>query len=162
MNRVKKHLMPKRKVADRLRRMGFNVTLIPPSQGYDLLIDDRLRVALRVAHPRIRTHRVTSKGRRYAYKYRSWHFNFHRHGRLDRRYADVIICMGMAPRKDERDKVFVIPWEAVSGKTFSLHAARSEYDGRYAPYRDRWSVISDALEALNAPRPGADSLREVA
>jgi hypothetical protein len=160
MNKVKKHLMPKRRIADRLRRMGFNVTLVPPSQGYDLLVNNRLRVALRVAFPRVRSHRVTSKGRRYFYKYRSWHFNFHRHGRMDRRYADVVICLGVEPRKAEREKVFVIPWEAVSGKTFSLHAARCEYDGRYAPYRDNWSVIRSALDA--SQEGAADHLRDVA
>lgn len=159
MNKVKKHLMPKRKVAERMRRMGFTVTLVPPSQGYDFLVDNRLRVALRVAFPRVRNHRVTSKGRQYSYKYRSWHFNFHRHGRIDRRYADVIICLGVPPPNEERERVFLIPWEVVSGKTFSLHAARSEYDGRYAPYRDRWSVIGDALDASVG---GSDRLRDVA
>jgi hypothetical protein len=159
MNKVKKHLMPKRKVAERLRRMGFNVTLIPPSHGYDLLVNNRLRVALRVAYPRVRSHRVTSKGRRYEYKYRSWHFNFHRHGRIDRRYADVVVCLGVEPRQGEREKIFVIPWEVVSGKTFSLHAARCAYDGRYAPYRDNWEVIRASLDGSH---DGTDGLRDVA
>ena len=159
MNKVKKHLLPKRRVADRLRRLGLAVTHVPPSRGYDLLVGGRVRIALRVAFPRIRAHRVTSKGRRYSYRYRSWHFNFHRHGRIDRRYADVIICIGMEPRQSGRDKVFVIPWETVSGKTFSLHAARSEYDGRYAPYRDRWALVADMLEM---PSESVDGLKDVA
>jgi hypothetical protein len=71
----------------------------------------------------------------------------------------VIVCLGIEPHKSEREKVFVIPWEAVSGKTFSLHGARSEYDGRYAPYRDRWGVIG---ELLSAPFERADTLRDVA
>jgi hypothetical protein len=165
MNKVAKHHLPKRRVADRLRRMGLAVTTVSPTRGYDLLVNNHIRIALRVAFPRLRNHTVTSKNRRYTYRYRSWHFNFHRHGRIDRRYADVIICYGMEPHDDERDKVFVIPWEAVSGKTFSLHAARNEYEGQYAQYRDRWSVVSDALHPpTESTEESADSatMREVA
>jgi hypothetical protein len=159
MNKVKKHLLPKRRVADRLRRLGLTVTTVAPSRGYDFLVDGRLRVALRVAFPRFRNHTVTSKKRKYTYRYRSWHFNFHRHGRIDRRYADVIVCFGVEPRASGRDKIFIIPWETVSGKTFSLHAARNDYDGRYAPYRDNWGVVNDALAG---PAESSSSLRDVA
>lgn len=145
MNRLRKHQLPKRRIADRLRAMGFRVTNVATSEGYDLLVDGRLRVALRVAFPRQRLHRVTVRERKYTYRYRSWHFNFHHHGRLDEPYADVIVCLAMEPRHPEKEAVFVIPWESVTGKTFSLHASRRDYGGKYARYRDRWDVVTERL-----------------
>jgi hypothetical protein len=147
MNRVTKHLLPKRRVAERLRRAGFSVQSVSATQGYDLLVNERLRVALRVAFPRVRKHHVTVRGRHYTYRYRSWHFNFHHHGRFGKRYTDVFVCLAMEPRHPTREEVFIIPWEAISGKTFSLHAARERYNGQYAQYVNRWSVIARALEA---------------
>lgn len=144
MNRVKKHLLPKRRVAERLRRMGFSVQSVLATHGYDLLVNDRVRVALRVAFPRVRKHHVTVRGRHYTYRYRSWHFNFHHHGKFGKRYTDVFVCLAMEPQRPSREEVFVLPWEAVSGKTFSLHAAHQRYNGQYAQYRNRWSVIANA------------------
>ena len=145
MNRVQKHLLPKRRVADRLRRMGFRVRVASPLMGYDLLVNERARIALRVAFPRLRRHHVTVRNRRYTYRYRSWHFNFHHHGKLGKRYTDAFICLAMEPRHPSREEVFVIPWEALSGKTFSLHAARQRYAGRYATYVNRWRLIEEAV-----------------
>jgi len=156
MNRIKKHTLPKRRIAERLRRAGFPVTVTPTTDSCDLVVDEHVRVALRVAFPRTRTHRVTVQGRRYDYRYRSWQFNFHHHGKMEKRYADVIVCLAMEPRDAAREQVFVIPWEAVSGKTFSLHAARHRYAGRYAPYLNRWQVITQAAGDT------ASRLREVA
>jgi hypothetical protein len=146
MNRVKKHLLPKRRIAERLRRTGFRVQSVPATHGYDLLVNERVRVALRVAFPRMRRHHVTVRGRHYTYRYRSWHFNFHHHGKLGRRYTDAFVCLAMEPRRPSREEVFVIPWEAVSGKTFSLHAAQRRYSGQYAQYVNRWSVIANAID----------------
>ena len=144
MNRVKKHFLPKRRVADRLRRSGFTVQSVPPTRGYDLLVNERVRVALRVAFPRVRKHHVTVRGKHYTYRYRSWHFNFHHHGKFGKRYADVFVCLAMEPRHPSREEIFVIPWEAVSGKTFSLHAAQRRYNGQYARFLNRWSGITKA------------------
>ena len=148
MNRVKKHLFPKRRIAGRLRRSGFRVESVSPTHGYDLLVNDRVRVALRVAFPRVRRHHVTVRGRRYTYRYRSWHFNFHHHGKLGKRYADVFVCLAMEPRQPSREEVFIIPWDAVSGKTFSLHAAQRRYNGQYARYLNRWSEIAHAVSEI--------------
>jgi hypothetical protein len=145
MNRVKKHLLPKRRTAERLRRAGFQVQLLPTSAPYDLLLNERVRVALRVAFPRIRNHHVTVRDRHYTYRYRSWHFNFHHHGKLGKRYTDVFVCIAMEPRNPSREEVFVIPWEAVSGKTFSLHAGQRRYAGQYAKYLNRWRVITQVV-----------------
>jgi len=51
----------------------------------------------------------------------------------------------MEPRDPAREEVFVIPWDAVSGKTFSLHAGRRRYAGHYAQYVNRWRVITEAV-----------------
>jgi len=118
---------------------------MPASDSYDLLVNECVRVALRVAFPRSRTQHVTVRDRHYTYQYCSWHFNFHHHGKLEKRYADVVVCLAMEPRHSAREEVFVIPWEAVSGKTFSLHAGRRRYAGQYAKYANRWQVITQAV-----------------
>jgi len=154
MNRLDKHDMPKRRVAARLRRMGLNVRTMPSTSGYDLLLNDDVRVTLRVAFPGLRRHRVTVAGRSYQYRYRTWHFNFHHHGKLKDRYTDFFVCLGMNPDQRGKFDTFVIPWEKVTGKTFSLHGGRGEYGGRYAQFRDAWHLLT-----APAHRP---SLRRVA
>ncbi|MCK6555025.1 hypothetical protein L6Q96_10665 [Candidatus Binatia bacterium] len=147
MDRIRKHLLPKRRIAERLRRMGLSVRSVPSTAGYDLLVNDSVRVALRVAFPRMRRHHVTVRQRRYTYRYRSWHFNFHHHGKFGRQYADVFVCLALEPRHPSREEVFVIPWESVSGKTFSLHASKKRYAGRYAAFVNRWRVIEQAASS---------------
>lgn len=132
--------------------MGMSVRSVPISAGYDLLVNDSVRVALRVAFPRLRRHHVTVRQRRYTYRYRAWHFNFHHHGRFGRQYADVFVCLALEPRRPSREEVFVIPWKSLTGKTFSLHASRKRYAGRYAKFANRWSVIEEAVAAAAAPR----------
>ena len=146
MDRVKKHLLPKRRITERLRRLGLTVRMVSPIKGYDLLVNDRARVALRVAFPQMRRHHVTVRDRRYTYRYRSWNFNFHHHGKLGKRYADVFVCLAMEPRHPSREEAFIIPWEAVSGKTFSLHAAQKRYAGQYAQYLNRWRLVASVAE----------------
>ncbi|MBI3785128.1 MAG: hypothetical protein HY270_17190 [Deltaproteobacteria bacterium] len=127
-------------MAARLRRMGFEVQEVPRNGKYDLLVDGRTRVALRVAFPGRYAHTVTVNGRKYAYDYKSWNFNFHRHGRWERRYCDIFVCI--AKHRRVEDETFVIPASAVSGPTFSLHGATKPYRGRYASHRNRWSIFS--------------------
>ena len=120
--------------------MGLEVKSQLPGSGFDFLVNGRLRVALEVALPHRTTHRVVSRGRRYTYRYRTWHFNFHRHGRLDRRYADFVVCVAHNSRRKRPDDCFVIPWEAISGKTFALHDSREK-------------AMSDAMRATATPGP---------
>lgn len=148
MNRLDKHDLPKRRIAARLRRMGLNVRNVSSANGYDLLVNDDLRVTLRVAFPGLRRHRVTVAGRTYQYRYRTWHFNFHHHGKLKERYTDFFICLGVSPGQRGKGDTFVIPWEKVTGKTFSLHGGRGPYGGRYAPYRDAWQLIAARTSPL--------------
>jgi hypothetical protein len=144
MNRIDKHDLPKRRIAARLRRMGLGVRSVSSTTGYDLLINGDQRVTLRVAFPGLRRHRVTVAGRTYQYRYRTWHFNFHHHGRLRERYTDFFICLGVNSGQRGKIDTFVIPWDKVTGKTFSLHGGRGPYKGRYAPYRDAWRLFSTA------------------
>ena len=149
MNRQIKHLEARARVIKRLRRLGLGATEAARDARYDVLVNNRLRVALRVAYPGRYAHTVTVSGKRYAYDYESWSFNFHRHGRWDRRYCDVFICI--AKHRRPLDEVFVIPALAISGPTFSLHGAGKPYRGRYAVFRDRWGVIGELLEAPAEP-----------
>jgi len=142
MNRLDKHDLPKRRVAARLRRMGLTVRTVSSANGYDLLVGHDQRVTLRVAFPGLRRHRVTVAGRTYHYRYRTWHFNFHHHGKLKERYTDFFICLGVNPGQRGKWDIFVIPWDKVSGKTFSLHGGRGPYGGRYAPFRDAWHLVA--------------------
>jgi hypothetical protein len=153
VNRVHKHDLPKQRVAARLRRLGGTVHTASAALSYDLVVGGETRVTLRVAYPGLRRHRVTVGGRSYRYRYRTWHFNFHHHGRFSERYTDFFVCIAVNPKG--RDQVFVIPWEEVTGKTFSLHGGRGEYTGRYARFRDGWERV---LEAAKRIRP----LRRVA
>lgn len=141
MTRVDKHLAPKERIAARLRRLGLSVTSAPPNLPYDLVVNGAVRVTLRVAHPGMRRHRVTVGGRKYEYRYPTWHFNFHHHGKLDEQYTDFFVCVAIDPAKRGRDQVFVIPWGGRTGKTFSLHGGRVAYSGQYAGFRDRWDLI---------------------
>jgi hypothetical protein len=151
MNRQLKHQMARSGVATRLRRMGFEVEEACRNGKYDLLVNGEIRVALRVAFPGRYAHTVTVNGRRYAYDYRSWNFNFHRHGRWEQKYCDVFVCV--AKQRRAADEVFVIPAAAITGPTFSLHGAGAAYRGRYAAYRNRWSIFTN----LQAPRTEARS-----
>jgi hypothetical protein len=156
MNRQYKHQVARAAISSRLRRMGFDVQEVPRNGKYDMLVNSHIRVALRVAFPGRYAHTVTVNGRRYAYDYRSWNFNFHRHGRWERKYCDVFVCV--AKRRRVADEIFVIPATAVTGPTFSLHGAGKPYRGRYADYCNRWKVFSE----LNTPRDQGEARWKVA
>ena len=156
MNRQHKHHKARLNIASRLTRMGLDVEDVPRTKGYDLLVNGGIRVALRVAFPGRYAHTVTVGGKRYTYNYRSWSFNFHRHGRWDRKYCDVFVCI--AKRRSGTDEIFVIPAAAISGPTFSLHGAGTKpYRGRYARYRDHWEIFTDSEVA-----PSSDDATAVA
>jgi hypothetical protein len=131
--------------------MGLTVQPFSSASGYDLLVNGTTRITLRVAFPGMRRHRVTVAGRRYQYRYRTWHFNFHHHGRLGEQYTDFFICVGEPAAGEKKAELFVIPWEAVTGKTFSLHGGRRQYKGRYAPYRDAWAAIAAHVNGHSSP-----------
>jgi len=149
MNRQFKHQMARAAIAARLRRLGFVVEEVSRNGKYDMLVNEHIRVALRVAFPGRYAHTVTVNGRRYAYDYKSWNFNFHRHGRWDEKYCDVFVCV--AKNRRAADEIFVIPALAVTGPTFSLHGAGKPYRGRYNVYRNRWNVFANQQPATTLP-----------
>jgi len=124
--------------------MGLSVRAVPSALGYDLLVNGSVRITLRVAFPSLRRHRVTVGNRKYDYRYKTWHFNFHHHGKLDTRYTDFFVCLAVSEKRGTARETFIIPWERVTGKTFSLHGGRRKYDGRYAPFRGNWDTILSA------------------
>jgi len=148
MTRQHKHQKARAEIAARLRGMGLEVEEVTRNGKYDMLVSGHIRVALRVAFPGCYAHTVTVNGRKYAYDYKSWNFNFHRHGRWQRKYCDVFLCI--AKHRRLQDEIFVIPANAVTGPTFSLHGAGKPYRGRYAVYRNRWSVFEE-LQPLPLP-----------
>jgi hypothetical protein len=141
MTRQHKHQLARSAIAAKLRSMGMEVQEVARNRKFDMIVNGRIRVALRVAFPGRYAHSVTVNGRRYEYDYKSWNFNFHRHGRWQRRYCDVFLCVA----KDRRfaDEIFVIPATEVTGPTFSLHGAGKPYRGRYAVYRNKWSILAN-------------------
>ena len=143
MNRHSKHQSAKSAVATRLRHLGYTVVEGSRNGKYDLSVQGSIRVALRVAYPGRYAHTVQVNGRCYTYDYKSWNFNFHRHGQWSEPYCDVFVCI--AKQRSAADEVFLIPATAVSGPTFSLHASGKPYRGRYAEYRNRWSVFAELL-----------------
>jgi len=149
MNRQFKHQMARAAIAARLRRLGFVVEEVSRNGKYDMLVNEHIRVALRVAFPGRYAHTVTVNGRRYAYDYKSWNSNFHRHGRWDEKYCDVFVCV--AKNRRAADEIFVIPALAVTGPTFSLHGAGKPYRGRYNVYRNRWNVFANQQPATTLP-----------
>ena len=153
MNRQLKHQKARAAISGRLRHMGHDVREVSRHEKYDILVNGRTRVALRVAFPGRYAHTVTVNGRRYTYDYPSWNFNFHRHGRWQRKYCDVFVCV--AKNRRLADEVFVIPVSVVTGPTFSLHGAGEAYRGRYAAYRNRWTVFA-------ARQPDPETHSEVA
>ena len=152
MNRQSKHQLARATVAEHLASIGIQVQEVSRTEGYDLLVNGEIRVALRIAFPGHYAHTVRVAGKRYAYDYRSWSFNFHRHGHWDRSYCDVFICI--AKSRCSGDEIFVIPASAVSGPTFSLHGNGTRpYRGRYAQYRDAWTLFSGEKGPLKKSEP---------
>jgi len=132
--------------------MGLTVRSMPSSLPYDLVVNDEVRVTLRVAFPSMRRHRVSVAGKTYQYRYRTWHFNFHHHGKLKERYTDFFACLAIDPRHPSREDTFIIPWEEVTGKTFSLHGGRRRYGGRYATLRNSWRLIAHSAKRTSTLR----------
>lgn len=142
MDRRQVHDAPKPVIVDHLVRAGHQVEPALISARFDFLVDHRLRVALRVALPSAARRRVQLHGRVYRYSYRGWVFNFHHRGHFCERYCDVLICLPVTPDAVvDLATAYVLPWEAITGKTFALSDSRRPYAGRYAAYRNAWNVL---------------------
>jgi hypothetical protein len=145
MDRPAIHDLPKPAIADRLRELGLRVGPANAMARYDFVVQGKLRVAVRVAFPSSSRRRVKVSRRQYNYVYRAWNFNFHHRGVVGDRYCDFFVCVPMGTGKPvSLEDAFVIPWSALTGKTFYLPEARRTYRGRFAVYRNDWQQIVDA------------------
>jgi hypothetical protein len=149
-----------------LKAMGLDAErALDFRDGYDFLVDRKVRIAVRYAIPTSDREQIYKKrnGDISHYLYKRWTFNFHRHGKIDERYCDFFVCFLAAPISKDRKKsstksgsngssssdvtVFVIPWEAITGLTFcsSVREGSSRsYRGKYSVYRDSWNLIAEA------------------
>ena len=144
INRVAIHEAPKRAVIAHLRHLGHRVDVAPTQARFDLVLDGRHKVALRVAYPTASQRRVHAGDRCYDYVYQAWNFNFHHRGEIGERYSDFFACVPMTRRKRlDLSRAFVIPWRAITGKTFYLPDSRRAYGGKYAVYRNAWEQLKD-------------------
>ena len=146
VDRLRLHKMATMQIAEQLRRMDLDVQAMPPITGADLLVNGRVRIAVRAALRAARQHRVRVGGRLYEYQRHIWQFNFHRHGRVGRRYCDYFICLPLASDNAPNvHEALIIPWTARRGMT--LHIAREPYEGWYARYRDAWEQLRRRCDA---------------
>ena len=151
MNRQDKHQMARSGIAARLRRMGLEVEEVTRNGKYDLLVNracarrlarclsrqvcaygHRQRPALRIRLPQLELQLSPTRALG----------------------AQVLRCLRMrrqAPPRGGRE-CSSFRRAAVTGPTFSLHGAGKPYRGRYAAYRNRWSVFFKQPQELTAPR----------
>lgn len=149
MNRVKIHAVPKAAVAVQLSHLGLDFEVASPQSRFDLLVEGQIRLALRVAYPSASKRRVHVGGRHYSYVYLAWNFNFHHRGKVGDRYADFFACVPLNTEHDlDLSRVFIIPWAAISGKTFYLPDSRRPYAGKFAAFRNAWPLLTAAAERL--------------
>lgn len=148
MDRPAIHDLPKPAIMERFRGMGLRASRASAMARYDFTVPGRVRIAVRVAFPSSSRRRVKVGRRQYNYVYRAWNFNFHHRGVVGDRYCDFFICIPMGTGKPvSLEDAFVIPWDALSGKTFYLPEARRSYRGRFSIYRNAWELIGNAARS---------------
>ncbi len=161
MNRIEIHEVPKAAVAGHLMRLGLDFEPSLQQSRYDFLVEGHLRLALRVAFPSASKRRVHVGGRDYNYVYHAWNFNFHHRGKVGDRYADFFACVPLlADHALDLSQTFVIPWDAISGKTFYLPDSRRPYAGKFAHYRNAWERVTSAADVIESTALAEDAEAE--
>ncbi len=152
VGRRRLHSVATVQVAAQLRRMGLHVRTTSPLTGADLLVNGTVRIAVRAALRTARQQRVQVGERLYHYQRLSWQFNFHRHGRVGRRYCDYFVCLPvtLGHTGPNLHEALIIPWKARRGKTLDI--PRQPYEGWYAKYRDAWERLRRRCEAAARAR----------
>ena len=90
-----------------LKTMGLRVHKTTDyREGYDFLVDDKVRIAVRYAIPTSDRQQVYRKrnGDLSHYSYKRWTFNFHRHGKKPERYCDFFVCFLGAPAPSRKQQ----------------------------------------------------------
>jgi hypothetical protein len=141
MDRPGIHDIPRVRLVEHMRAMGLQVEELGPLSRFDFRIDGEVRVTLRTAFPSSYERRIQLGQRTYDYVYRAWNFNFHHRGRIDGRYTDFFLCVPLGDGGFDLERVYVIPWEARTAKTFYLPDSRRPYAGKYAMYRGAWVLL---------------------
>lgn len=148
MDRPAIHELPKKEIAKQLRSMGLQVEEAGSTDRFDFLVDGGIRIAIRVAFPSSSRRRVKLQKRSYSYVYRAWNFNFHHRGVMAARYSDFFVCVPLGTGKAmSLDDAFILPWEALTGKTFYLPESRRTYRGKFKVFRGAWGLIAEAERA---------------
>ena len=149
MDRPAIHDLPKKEIVRQLRSMGMSVEEANTSERHDFVVDGRIRVAMRVAFPSSSRRRVKLARRSYSYVYRAWNFNFHHRGVIAERYTDFFVCVALGTGKPlVLGDAFVLPWEALTGKTFYLPESRRQYRGKFKVFRGAWNLIAASAERV--------------
>ncbi len=138
-----------------LKAMGLEVeSVLDYRDGYDFKVNGKVRVAVRYAFPMADREQIYRKrnGEISRYVYKRWTFNFHRHGKLGKRYCDFFVCFLASSDTVAKGRsevtVFVIPWDAITGLTFcssTREGSNRPYRGKYARYQDAWELIERAI-----------------
>lgn len=133
----------------KLLRHEFKLSAVRAKRllGYDLLVNERARVSLRVAHPSYNRHPVVAGRNRvtYEYHYRMWIFNFHRHGARPPQFTDFFVCIPVTETLDLRDHPYIIPWDD-AGPTFAMYynlATKKPYRGRHRDRQGNWEPLQE-------------------
>ena len=132
---------------ERLQQLASRVEEVGSLQRYDFVLGGRTRVTLRTAFPSSYSRTVKLNKRVHHYVYRAWNFNFHHRGRIDERYTDFFVCVPLGNGPLDLGGVYVIPWEARTGKTFYLPDSQRPYRGKYARFRGAWDLLARAKPA---------------
>lgn len=149
MDRPAIHELPKKDIARHLRSLGVSVEDAGATERFDFVVAGRLRIAIRVAFPSSSRRKVKLARRSYSYVYRAWNFNFHHRGVIREQYADFFVCVPLGTGKAmSLEDAFVLPWEALTGKTFYLPESRREYRGKFKVYRGAWNLLEAAAAEL--------------
>ncbi len=120
-----------------LKTMGLRVHKTTDyREGYDFLVDDKVRIAVRYAIPTSDRQQVYRKrnGDLSHYSYKRWTFNFHRHGKKPERYCDFFVCFLGAPAPSRKQQAENEAMAAQAGvDTASEENSRNEMSPAASP-----------------------------
>jgi len=107
------------------------------------------RIAVRTGWMKKRSSWTKSGNWEYRYHYEAAFFNLGPCRRRTRKhlkeYTDFFVCVPTNNQGRIIDRIYVIPWDALAGKK-SAYITRSTrerpYRGKYAKFREAWSLLS--------------------
>jgi hypothetical protein len=118
-NKQAKGLVTQDRVKNILRAAGREVEIMPYNCGYDLLVDGKHRVEVKVAEPQTQKDAVAP----------FWNFNIHRHGIIDERCDLYVLVLTSVPYCTASTFLLL---EAPIGKHTMHITYRDLFQGRWA------------------------------